>query len=256
VKVSGIDVDYSAEGPTDAPVVVLAGSLGSTRAMWRPQVEALSRDFRVVAYDHRGHGTSPVPEGPYGIDGLGADVLRLLDRIGAQRVHFAGLSLGGMTGMWLAAHAPQRIDRLALLCTSALLGPPGNWAQRARTVLAEGAQAVADGVVQRWFTPGFAEREPEEVARFRAMIAATPASGYAGCCRAIEGMDLRSDLRRILAPTLAIAGTDDPATPPEHLQAIVDELKSGELHEVPGAHLASWESADQVTALLREHFGG
>lgn len=252
---TGVDVSYSVDGPPDAPVLVLGGSLGSTREMWEPQVEPLARDFRVVRYDTRGHGESPVPDGPYTIADLGGDVVRLLDRLGAQRVHFAGLSIGGMTGMWLAAHAPERVDRLALICTSALLGPPEAWAQRAAAVLKEGAGVVADTVVSRWFTPEFARREPETVARMRDMIAATPPAGYAGCCTAIERMDLRADLARISAPTLAIAAAEDPATPPEHLERIAEGIGGAELRVVEhAAHVASWEAADEVTALLRSHF--
>ncbi|MFD0804403.1 alpha/beta fold hydrolase, partial [Streptomonospora algeriensis] len=136
-----IDVHYVAQGPPQAPLLVLSGSLGSTLAMWRPQAEALSEDFHVVCYDTRGHGRSPVPPGPYSLADLGGDVLRLLDRLGAERAHFAGLSLGGMTGMWLAAHAPERIDRLALMCTAPKLEPEG-WRQRAATVREQGTGAV------------------------------------------------------------------------------------------------------------------
>ncbi|QVQ53571.1 3-oxoadipate enol-lactonase [Spiractinospora alimapuensis] len=252
---TAIDVDFSVEGPPNAPVLVLSGSLGSTRAMWQPQVDALSADLRVVTYDARGHGASPVPVGPYTIADFGADLLRLLDRLDVERAHVAGLSLGGMTGMWTAAHAPERVDRLVLLCTSALLGPPEGWAQRAETVTAAGSSdAVAGAVVTRWFTDGYAKAHPEAVARMRDMIAATPPAGYAASCRAIETMDLRPDLPRITAPTLVLAGAQDPATPPAHLRAIAEAIPGSRLETVdPGAHLASWESAGTVNALLRSH---
>ncbi|GAB3205103.1 3-oxoadipate enol-lactonase [Marinactinospora thermotolerans] len=250
-----VDVHHVIDGPEDAPVLILGGSLGSTLEMWEPQVADLARDLRVVRYDMRGHGRSPVPGGPYTIADLGADVVRLLDRLGVRRAHFAGLSIGGMTGMWLGAHAPERIDRLALLCTSALLGPPEGWSRRAATVRAEGTGAVAAGVVERWFTPGFAHAEPAVVERMTSMVAATPAEGYAGCCAAIERMDLRPDLPAIAAPTLVVAGADDPATPPAHAELIADAVPGARLEVVgPGAHLASWERADQVNPLLRAHF--
>ncbi|WP_046469032.1 3-oxoadipate enol-lactonase [Allosalinactinospora lopnorensis] len=252
-----VDVHHVADGPADAPTVVLSGSLGSTLDMWGPQVAALTPEFRLIRYDLRGHGKSPVPDGPYSIADLGGDVLRLLDRLGADRVHFAGLSIGGMIGMWLAAHAPDRIDRLALLCTSARLGPPEGWAQRAAVVREEGAGAVAAGVTQRWFTPGFAEREPEAAERMRAMVASSSSEGYAGCCAAIEHMDLRPELPRIAAPTLVVAGAHDPATPPEHAERIAGGISGARLRVLDGAaHLASWERADQVNELLREHFAG
>ena len=119
-----IDVSYEIAGPDDAPTLVLSNSLGSTTAMWDPQVPALAERLRVVRYDHRGHGGSPVPPGPYELADLGADALALLDRLGLERVHWCGLSLGGMVGMWMAINAPERIDRLVLCCTSAQLGPP------------------------------------------------------------------------------------------------------------------------------------
>ncbi|GAB3465562.1 3-oxoadipate enol-lactonase [Streptomonospora sediminis] len=249
-----VDVHHTAEGPPDAPLLVLSGSLGSTLEMWRPQVGALADRFRVVCYDTRGHGRSPVPPGPYSLAELGGDVLRLLDRLGAERAHFAGLSLGGMTGMWLAAHAPDRIGRLALLCTAPKMAPEG-WKQRAATVREQGTGAVAASVVERWFTPAYAEREPATAADMRRMVAGTPAEGYAGCCTAIEHMDLRPDLAHISAPTLVAAGSQDPATPPAEAERIAAAVPGARLHVLDGgAHLASWECAAQTNELLRAHF--
>lgn len=246
---------YVAEGPADAPVLVLSGSLGSTLRMWDPQVAALSEEYRVVRYDTRGHGSSPVPPGPYSVADLGYDVLALLDLLGVQRAHFAGISLGGMTGMWLAANAPERVDRLALLCTSARLGPPQMWTQRAATARTEGTAALADAVVRRWFTADFAEHEPGTVQRMADMVAATPGEGYAGCCAAIENLDLRADLARITAPTLVVAGAEDHATPPSHAAFIAAGIGGAGLRVVPdAAHLAAWERSTSVNRLLRDHF--
>jgi 3-oxoadipate enol-lactonase len=245
---------YVFEGPEDRPVVVLGGSLGSTLEMWDPQVVALTERFRVLRYDHRGHGKSPVVAAPFEVSDLGADVLELLDRLQVTRAHVVGLSLGGMVGMWLAAHAPDRVDRLGLLCTSALLRPASNWTDRAATVRAEGTGAVAAAVVARWFTPAFAARYPDVVERMRAMVADTPAEGYAACCDAIARMDLTGDLASIAAPVLAIAGADDPATPPVHLETIVAGVADGRLAVLDSAaHLASVEQSDAVTALLIDH---
>jgi 3-oxoadipate enol-lactonase len=159
-----------------------------------------------------------------------------------------------MVGMWLAAHAPDRVDRLGLLCTSALLRPASNWTDRAATVRAEGTGAVAAAVVARWFTPAFAARYPDVVERMRAMVADTPAEGYAACCDAIARMDLTGDLASIAAPVLAIAGADDPATPPVHLETIVAGVADGRLAVLDNAaHLASVEQSDAVTALLIDH---
>jgi 3-oxoadipate enol-lactonase len=243
------------DGPPGAPALVLGGSLGTTGAMWEPQPPALAGRFRVIRYDHLGHGGSAIPQGPYTVDLLGRDLLRLLDDLGVPRAHYAGLSLGGMVGMWLAAHAPERVDRLTLLCTSAWLGAPEAWRQRAATVRAAGVEAIADAVVAHWFTPPFAEVRPRVVAAYRAMLTATPVAGYAGCCEAIAVMDLRADLGKVAAPTLVIAGADDPAISVEHAGAIVDGIAGARLVVVDhAAHLANVEQPERVGRLLLEHF--
>src|SRR4051794_2289093 len=182
--------------------------------MWDDQVAALSSRFRILRYDTRGHGRSAAPEGPYAIGDLGADLLALLDELGLERVSFCGLSLGGMTGMWLAANAPERVERLVLCCTSAHLPPREMWDERIETVRADGMEPVAEGVLERWLTPEFRTARPEIAARLKAMLVATPVEGYAGCCAAIRDLDLRDALSAIRAPTLVIAGGEDPATPP------------------------------------------
>lgn len=243
------------DGPAGAAVVVLSPSLGSTVAMWDPQVEALASRFRVVRYDHRGHGRSPVPPGSYEIADLGADLLRLLDRLDVERAHLAGLSLGGMTAMWVAAHAAPRVARLALLCTSPLLGPPAMWADRADTVRRDGMAAIADAVVSRWFTPDWAVEHRKEVEAMRQMVADTPADGYAACCGAIERMDLTPDLSSITAPTIVIAGADDEAAPLPNAEAIVEGIPDARLEVLsPAAHLASFEQSAATTSLLLRHF--
>ena len=253
---TAVDVHAVVEGPEDAPVVVLAGSLGSTLEMWDPQVPALAERFRVVRYDARGHGRSPVPPGPYSIDDLVDDAVALLDRLGVERASFVGLSLGGMTGMRLAAREPHRVDRLAVLCTAALLGPAAGWEERAATVRAQGTPAVAQAVVTRWLTDDLRAADPALVQRLEAMVAGTPDVGYAACCDAICAMDLRADLATISAPTLAIAGADDPATPPVHLQEIADAVPGGQLLVLPSAaHLANVEQAAAVNAALLLHLG-
>jgi 3-oxoadipate enol-lactonase len=250
---TAVDVSHEIVGPGDAPVVVLSNSLGSTIAMWDPQVPALARDLRVVRYDHRGHGASPVPPGPYSLDDLGADAIALLDRLGLERVRWCGLSLGGMVGMWLGINAPERIERLVLCCTSARLGPPEMWAQRAATVRAEGVDAIADAGLERWLTAGFREREPEATAQVRAMLVATPAEGYASACAAIEHMDLVAQLGTIGAPTLVIAGREDPATPPEHGERIAAGIPGARLELVDAAHLATIEQPEAMTELIARH---
>jgi len=254
--VTACDVHFDEHGPTGAPVLVLAHSLGTTMEIWDPVLPALARDLRVVRYDLRGHGRSPVPPPPYAVADLGADLLRLLDRIGAERASVCGVSLGGMVAMWLGAQAPQRIDRLVLCCTSAHAAPPSRWAERAATVRSHGTAAVASAVLANWFTAGFAARRPDEVARFRAMLEGTPAEGYAAACGAIERLDLRDDLPAIAAPTLCLGGRDDGALPPEHMLRIAESIPGARLVVLPdAAHLAPAEQPDAVAALVLEHLG-
>jgi 3-oxoadipate enol-lactonase len=250
-----VKVHSVADGPSDGPVVVFSGSLGSDHRMWEPQVKPLvDKGFRVLRYDTRGHGASPVPPGPYALEDLGGDVLALLDEHGVERAHVVGLSLGGMTGMWLGMNAPDRIESLVLCCTSAKLGPPQMWADRAKTVRENGTGAVAEAGVGRWVTAGYAAAHPDKVAYLREMIAAVPAEGYAAACRAIEQMDLVDDLPKISARTLVVAGAEDPATPVEHAEVIAGGIPDARLEVVEGAaHLGNFEQPERFTALILDH---
>jgi 3-oxoadipate enol-lactonase len=222
--------------------------------MWDGQLP-LAEQLRLVRFDHRGHGRSPIPPGPYQIEDLARDALGLIDHLGLERVHYCGLSLGGMVGMWLAANAPQRIDRLILLCTAAYMPPASMWQERARTVRgAESVEPISDATLARWLTPQFAAAHPETRASLREMLVETPAEGYAACCGAIERMDLRASLASVRAPTLVISGDRDPSTPVERQQLIVGMI-AGARHEIvaPGAHLAAVEQPDTVNRLILEH---
>lgn len=235
------------DGPEGASVLVLSSSLGTTHEMWEPQLPALSRSFRVLRYDHPGHGGSPL--GPRTIDGLASAVLELLDELAFRTVAFCGLSLGGMVGMWLGANAPERIERLVLACTAPHLPPPELLQERADTVRAHGVEAIADAVVARWFTPGFRDEHPETVRRYRDMLAATPAEGYARCCEAIRDMDLRPDLARIDAPTTLIFGRHDPVVTEDGRRALAS-IPGAQAVELDAAHLANVEEPDAFSAAL------
>lgn len=249
-----VTLNYEQHGDPTAPPVVLLGSLGSDLSMWAPQITALSPIANVVAVDHRGHGKSPVVAGPYTMADLGGDVVALLDSLGLGSVHFVGLSLGGAVGQWLAAHHPERVRTLTLLCTSAAFAPAQPWLDRAATVRADGLASIAESIVGRWFTPGLAERDPDLVARHVEMVAGTSDEGYAACCEALATWDGRPDLARIVAPTLVVAGEQDPATPPAVMEQIADGIAGAAFHVVdPGAHLANVEQAGRITALIREH---
>ncbi len=245
------------EGPDDAPPLVLLCSLGSTVEMWAPERRELADEHRVISIDTRGHGGSPVPDGPYTVADLGADVLETLDALGVTRAAFAGVSLGGATAMWIALHAPERVAALVLLCTSARFGNPATWHERAATVRDSGAQAVADTVVGRWFSARYAQANPATVEHMRDMIAASPPEGYAACCEAIAGFDVVDDLPRIAAPTLVIGGVEDPATPPEHQEILARGIAGARLEILEdAAHLASYQRPEIVGPLIREHVKG
>ena len=246
---------YDILGADDAPPLILGGSLGTTRDMWGPQRGALAERLRVIRYDHLGHGTSPDPDGPTSLEELGRAVLGLADHLEVPRFHYCGLSLGGMVGMWLAINAPERIDRLVLLCTSAHMPPADAWRERAQTVEQHGCAAIADAVVDRWFTASFAQAHGDVVGPLKESLKATPRVGYAACCEAIADMDLRAELHAVRAPTLVIAGAEDPATPADgHARVIVAAIPAARLAIVEdAAHLANVEQPDTVTRLILDH---
>ena len=252
---SSSELYHEESGLEGAPVVVLGPSLGTTVEMWTPALAALERRHRIVRFDHRGHGRSPLPEGPAEISDLGGDVLALLDRLGLERVSYVGVSLGGMVGMWLAAHAPERVERLVCVSSSAYMPPPEVWAVRAASVReARSVAVVADAVLERWFTPAYAHEHPEVMAWMQTMLSECPAEGYAVCCGVLERLDLRHDLPRIVAPTLVIAAAEDPSTPPEHSQTIATGVPDARMEVLPhGAHLVVIERPDEVTVLIDRH---
>jgi len=246
-----VTVHHVAEGPPGAPTVILAHAIGTSLAMWQAQAEVLSRDLRVVRYDQRGHGASPVPAGPYDIADLGRDLLHLMDRLRLERASLCGLSLGAMTVLWVAAYAPDRVERLIACCVTARPASPEAWAERADTVRRDGIGAIEELVVDRW---GYRNRNPGIEARVRAMLLATPPEGYVACCEAIRTMNLEPDLGSITAPTLLVAGADDPAAPPDAMETVARQIPRATLRVVDGAaHLANLEQPEAVTAAISEH---
>jgi 3-oxoadipate enol-lactonase len=245
----GCCIAWALDGPEGAPVLMLSNSLGTTMEMWRPQLAAFTARFRVLRYDTRGHGRSDAPPGGYGLDRLGRDAIELLDALGLGRVHFCGLSLGGMTGQWLGARAPDRIDRLVLANTAAVMGPPSAWDARIVTVRQQGMAALTDAILERWFTPEF-RAVPEGAAFVRDQLLATDPAGYAGCCAAIRDMDLRPLLGRIAAPTLVITGSRDPATPPADSTLIVESIPGARQLMLDAAHLSNVEQPEAFTTAV------
>lgn len=253
---TAVALHHVRSGPREGPVLALGSSLGTALAMWDDALARLQWPGGVLRFDHRGHGGSPLAPGPSTIADLGGDVMALLDGLGIERVSYAGVSLGGMVGMWLAAHHPAVVDRLALVCTSAHLPPAQGWLDRAAAVRAGGTAAVADTVVARWFTDEFRRRRPDTVDAFRTAFAGVDAEAYASCCEAIAAMDQRTAIRHVTAPTLVVSGAADPSTPPEHGGVIAAAIPHARFEVVPAAaHLANVEQPAAVTKLLAAHFG-
>jgi 3-oxoadipate enol-lactonase len=251
IDANGITIHYQLSGPVEAPVVLLSNSLGTRLEMWDAQLPALSQRYRVLRYDSRGHGRSSAPEGPYSIEMLAGDALGLLDALGIERVHFCGLSKGGMVGQMLGARHADRLRSLTLASTACYVAPKELWDERIAAVRQGGMAAVADGVVERWFTAPFRAEPTIVVERVRQMVLETPAEGYAACCAAIRDMDLREAIRMIRLPTLIIVGEQDPATPPEKALEIHERIAGSHLEVIPdAAHLVNIEQDVAFDATL------
>ena len=234
--------------------LILGSSVGTTSEMFDANAAELEARTRLLRYDHRGHGSQPIPDGEWEIADFGRDVLALMDR-SIERAAVGGVSLGGMVAMWLGANAPERVERLVLACTAAAFDDPAMWEDRARTVRSAGTtEVIADAVVARWLTPAFAERHPEIRARLRALLVGSPPEGYARSCEAIGRMDQRADLARISAPTLVIGAADDPATPLQHQEEIAARISGARLEVLEdAAHLANVEQPEAFDRLVLAH---
>ena len=250
----GCIIHVEVEGAQDGPVLMLSNSLGSNLHMWDDQVPAWSRHFRLVRYDRRGHGKSSVPKGRYTMERLGRDVLAVLDALAIPKINWCGLSMGGMVGQWLGANAPNRVDKLILSNTSSYFADKSLWEGRLKTVREKGLAAIVDVNMERWFTKEFRERNPQAIANMREMFLATKPDGYIGCGEVIRNMDHRPLLAKISAPTLVIAGKQDPATPLEGNEFIRHHIASASLAVLDAAHIANIEQprvyADTVLKFL------
>jgi 3-oxoadipate enol-lactonase len=247
IPVNGTTLKVRCDGDRGRPTVVLSNSLGTDLSMWDAQVPVLATRFHVVRYDTRGHGASGAPGGPYTIGLLGSDVLGLLDHLDIERAHFVGLSMGGVIGQWLGAHAPGRLQKLVLANTAARIGTREAWQARADSVRADGMNEIAAGSPGRWFTPGFAARQPVVVGTMQKTLRTLVPEGYAACCEALAVADLTQDVRRIEAGTLVIAGADDPVTTVSDAQALLGAIKGATMVTLPAAHLSNVEAPDRFT---------
>jgi 3-oxoadipate enol-lactonase len=247
INADGCPIYVEVEGPERAPVLMLSNSLGTTLAMWDAQVAPFTQHFRLVRYDRRGHGRSGCPKGSYTMERLGRDVLAVLDGLGIETINWCGLSMGGMVGQWLGAHAPERIERMVITNTSSHFPDKVAWNERLKLVEEKGIAAFAAPNMTRWFTKGFLERAPQKVAPIQEMFAATPLQGYLACGAAVRDMDHRELLPRIKAPTLVIAGKHDGATPPEANEYISKQIPGAKFALLEAAHMSNVEQPEAYT---------
>ncbi|MCE0461712.1 3-oxoadipate enol-lactonase [Pseudomonas uvaldensis] len=259
VKLAEGELHYSFDGPQDAPVLLLSNSLGTNLHMWDEQVAAFSEHFRVLRFDTRGHGRSLVTEGPYSIEQLGRDVLAMLDALNLDKVHFCGLSMGGLIGQWLGINAGERLNKLVVCNTAAKIGDPSVWNPRIETVLRDGKEAMValrDASIARWFTPDFAEAHPEKAKKITDMLAATSPQGYAANCAAVRDADFREQLSSIRVPLLVIAGTEDAVTPPAGGHFIQERVSGAQYAEFRAAHLSNVQAGAAFSARVLDFLLG
>jgi len=246
-KSADAQIHYVLDGQADKPLLIFSNSLGADLSMWHPQIPEFTKSFRVLRSDTRGHGKSAVTPGPYSIEQLAKDVLALADSEQFERFHFCGLSMGGQIGMWLAANAPQRLNKVVLCSTAAKIGTREMWDARIATVLKEGMKEVAAAAIERWCTTAFRAKNPSVVGKIQKTLEATSPEGYAACCSGLRDFDFREKLSKIRVPTLVVSGTHDPATTPADGQFLSSRIAGARYVELNGAHLCNIEDADRFT---------
>lgn len=251
-----VRLHYRIDGDAGAPPLLLSNSLGTSLAMWDPQMPGLAARYRVIRYDGRGHGRSEVTPGPYTIEQLARDAVGLLDVLSVARAHFCGLSMGGGVGLWLGIHAPDRVERLALANTAAKIGTPEMWNARIDAVRKGGCAAIAPAVLARFFGSQALAQPTPLIAQVRATFEATSSEGYVACCAAVRDMDLRHSLGRIHAPTLVITGSDDVSTPPEDGRFIAEHVRGARHVELSAPHLSNIQAASAFTQTLLNFLSG
>lgn len=252
----GQTIHYRLEGDAERPVLLFSNSLGTDLSMWDGNMPAALARFRVLRYDSRGHGGSSAPAGAYTIDRLGRDALALLDALKIDTVAVCGLSKGGLVAQWLAIHAPERLRRAAICNTGAMIPSAETWNARIATVTEKGLGAIADAVLERWFTAAFRASHPDAVAACKAVMLKVPPQGYAGCCAAVRDADLRAGLGGITLPALVVVGTEDPATPPALGEAIHAGISGSRIVRLEAAHLSNIERQAEFDAAVFPFLAG
>ena len=257
IDTAGARITYLVDGPADAPVVLFINSIGSTRDLWGAQVAAIAAGHRAITYDARGHGLSSAPPGDYSIADLAGDAVAILDAEHVERAHICGISLGGLTAMWLGIHAPARVRSLTLANTAARIGTTASWTARMALVREKGMSGVADLAIPLWFSERFRAAAPHTLTVFRHMIESCSPTGYLGCCTALRDTDLREQVAFITCPVLCIAASGDVPTPPEGLHYVHGQLHDSRLLVLDAAHISNVEQAGDfnvaLTGFLGEH---
>jgi 3-oxoadipate enol-lactonase len=251
----GTKLFFTLDGPDDAPVLMLSNSLGTTHKMWEPQLTAFSSKYRVLRYDRRGHGQSSSPPGPYSLEDLGHDALTIMDTAGVSTVNWCGLSMGGMTGLWLASHHADRIEKLVVASAATFMPPPELWNGRIKTAQDKGIEVLAAPTMQRWFTADFLKTQQHKVAFIREQFLQTTVEGFAGCAAAMRDMDQRESVKTIKAPTLVIVGADDQGTTPAEAGIIVNRVPNARGVILKGSHIINVEAPEAFTKEVLEFLG-
>ncbi len=250
IDLSDVRIYYQWDGPANKPVLLLSNGLGTNLTMWDAQIPELSKHFRVLRYDHRGHGKSSVVAGPYNIEMLAKDALSLLDSLGIESCFFCGLSMGGMVGQWLGANSAGRIRKLVLSNTAAKIGTDESWNARIALITESGMQAAIPLVLARWFTTDFQQASPEIVTPVREAFLASDPVGYAGGCAAVRDGDFRASDKKIEVPTLIVAGLHDSVIPSAEGKFLVEDIPGAQYVELPAAHLSNIEARDQFNSAV------
>jgi 3-oxoadipate enol-lactonase len=246
---------YQIDGPENAPVLVLSNSMGTSLSLWQPQIQALSAHFRVLRYDTHGHGQT-TKRGKVTLAQLGEDVIALLDHLNIDKACFCGISVGGLTGLWLARFAPERFYGFAVANTAAKIGDQASWLSRARAVRQEGMEVVAAGTADRWFTPTFRQHSPEVVEQLVHALTHMDPEGYAEGCEALAAADLRAEVSAITAPVLIIAGEYDPVTTLVDADFLHKNIAGSQCVTLPASHLSNVEAADEFASVVLRYFRG
>lgn len=247
-----VSLHYQTFGEKSKPALIFSNSLGTNHTMWQAQIDALKDDFFIICYDTRGHGQSSTPNHAYAIEELGGDVVVLLDFLEVEKANFCGISMGGLTGIWLAIHAPHKFHKIIVSNTASKIGNETAWQDRANSVRENGLQAIADTAPARWFTDEFIKSYPDVVKQLSDNLAKGDKDGYANCCEALAVADLRDELKNAQVPLLVIAGESDPVTTVADGEFITANAPNANLVTINASHIANVEKADEFTAIIRE----